>query len=320
VNSYDDVDSMWAAMIDHLLMHPTHVEARVGSGAMSNELIGSRWVLKDIRRNFLTNESRAADPAYASAELLWYLSRESSVEMLLPYAPSYKRFAEDDGRAHGAYGSRLATNIQAYRLASRSEDKESCDQLDYAVQRLRRDPNTRQLVITMWKAEDLITENKRDLPCTVCWQFLVRENNLHMVTYMRSNDVWLGVPYDIYTFSCIQSMVADSLGLGYGTYTHVAGSLHMYEKNRDDCFNILEYGPLTPTPPHGWERCPVEDAWMAVEHEKCIRKQEPRPNRPAVHGCLLDSVMSCARKLGLPTDVRSPALTKGFQNVDARRS
>lgn len=326
--SYPDVDSLWGAMLDELFENPTSVEARAGSGAMSHEVIGTRWRLADPRRNFLTNSARAACPAYASAELLWYLSRSNSVEMLLPYAPSYKKFAEPDGHAYGAYGKRIANNI--IRIRSSSDPLggrvEEIDQLDYAVQRLKRDPNTRQLVISLWKPSDLITEDKRDMPCTILWQFILRENNLHMIAYMRSNDAWLGTCYDIYAFTCIQMMLAASIGAGVGHYTHVIGSLHLYERDREKAFEALT-GDWTPTPSHEWEPCKLEDAHLAVLIERALRTGQwdgPPGSGVAVSnhltGCLSDSVACCGMKLGLSTSVKSPALAKGFDNAHRRRT
>ena len=70
-----------------------------------------------------------------------------------------------------------------------------------------------------------------DLNCTVCLQFIVRDEKLYCTTYMRSNDLWLGFPYDVFQFTCIQIRMAMELGLDIGSYTHIAGSLHIYERD-----------------------------------------------------------------------------------------
>jgi thymidylate synthase len=57
---------------------------------------------------------------------------------------------------------------------------------------------------------------------------------------MRSNDIWMGFPYDVFSFTAMQCLMAMELGLGIGTYTHIAGSLHLYERNGIDGENTAE--------------------------------------------------------------------------------
>ena len=71
----------------------------------------------------------------------------------------------------------------------------------------------------------------KDLPCTISLQYLIREGALHCIVYMRSNDLWLGFPYDVFCFTAFQTKLAMELGVKLGTYTHIAGSLHLYERN-----------------------------------------------------------------------------------------
>jgi thymidylate synthase len=91
---------------------------------------------------------------------------------------------------------------------------------------------------------------------------LVRDNRLHMLTSMRSNDAWFGLPHDIFTFTILQELVARSLGLELGEYKHVVGSLHLYEKHHDSARCFLEEGWQLhrPMPP-----MPQGDPWGAVE-------------------------------------------------------
>lgn len=214
---YDTIDDMWWSVLNHIHSKGCHQDSRAGK---TIELLGWSGRLTDVSCNFLACKRRALCPTYASAELLWYLSRSSSVDELLPYAPQYERFAEPDGTAFGAYGNRIANC--------------GTDQLDLAYGVLGIKPDSRQVVVSMWNVGDLcaaLSGQKRDLPCTVCWQFLVRDRVLHMVAYMRSNDAWLGMPYDVYVNTVIQKLMAVSLGIETGTYTHCVGSMHLYEKN-----------------------------------------------------------------------------------------
>jgi hypothetical protein len=72
---------------------------------------------------------------------------------------------------------------------------------------------------------------------------MVRDGALELIVYMRSNDVWLGWPYDVVMFTVLHEALAVDLGLALGQYTHVAGSLHLYDRNSDKAVRIAaEYG------------------------------------------------------------------------------
>jgi thymidylate synthase len=110
------------------------------------------------------------------------------------------------------------------------------DQLPYVLEILREDPDSRQAVLTIWRERPRVT---KDVPCTVMMQFLLRRGLLHMHVYMRSNDVWLGTPYDIYNFTLVQQVVACLLNCDVGTYTHTVGSFHLYERHVDGANEAL---------------------------------------------------------------------------------
>ena len=79
----------------------------------------------------------------------------------------------------------------------------------------------------------------KDEPCTIALQFRIRDNKLHCTGIMRSNDIWYGFPYDIAFFTELQMMMADELGVEYGSYTHFVTSLHVYNKDLDKIIKII---------------------------------------------------------------------------------
>lgn len=103
-------------------------------------------------------------------------------------------------------------------------------QLRAIYERLRTDPLSRQAVMTIYQTEDF-HKGYPDCPCTMSLQFLVREDELHLITTMRSNDIWLGTPTDVYMFTFLQREMASALGIRAGSYTHQVGSLHVYERH-----------------------------------------------------------------------------------------
>ena len=96
---------------------------------------------------------------------------------------------------------------------------------------LEKDPNTRQAVIHIKEPRNVINNPTKDLNCTLTLQFLIRDNKLHLITNMRSNDIWLGLPYDVFNFTCMQIQMAMELGVDVGNYYHNVGSFHMYARD-----------------------------------------------------------------------------------------
>lgn len=210
-NPAPSMDEIWKALIVGVLEQGQRVQCRNNG---SYEIIGEQFVLSDITRVIMGNHIRKFDIRYALAELIWYLSGSNDGEMIKHYAPRYAEFLEEDGTAHGGYGPRIV------------------DQVPKIIEHLREHPNSRRAIVNLWNPEtDLNQHGKKDLPCTLTWSFYVRLGRIFMVTNMRSNDLWLGTPYDVFCFTSIQQMIANSLKINFGTYTHQVGSLHLYEKN-----------------------------------------------------------------------------------------
>jgi len=103
------------------------------------------------------------------------------------------------------------------------------------LRKLRTDNDTRQAVVVIPRP----TGDTKDEPCTVSFQFLLRDGELHLIVSMRSSDAWLGVPYDTFTFTQLQNCVAGALGVPRGEFIINAGSAHLYESNVADALAVL---------------------------------------------------------------------------------
>lgn len=160
--------------------------------------------------------SRRFSPTYTAGELLWYLSGDDG-EMICHYAPGYGKYMV----THPTTGRRYAPGAYGPRWMKTLPD---------ILKLLRSDINTRRAVLVTSVVGDVRADTP-DQPCTLSLQFLYRDGRLHLIATMRSNDIWLGMPYDMFAFTRIQRLVADELGLAVGTYTHQAGSLHLYRKD-----------------------------------------------------------------------------------------
>lgn len=219
---YDSLDEAWHAVAKHLMEDGEHRSSRAGDVI---ELLGYSFRLRTPLASWVNSRIRKASKAYAAAELLWYLSGSNRGAHIAAYAPSYENFL-NDGVAYGAYGKRW----------------KDYNQLRQLILTLMRARDSRQAVLANWTPHD-ITEaargDKRDIPCTLALQFILRDSSvtgrpaLNVVTTMRANDWWLGMPYDVWCFSQVQRLIAAALRVDPGWYQHQVGSLHAYDRNRD---------------------------------------------------------------------------------------
>lgn len=184
-------------------------------GEVVGEIVNAVAVINDPTRCIMTNNIRKMSMRYAVGELLWYLSGNNKLEEIQKYTKAWDRMSDDGETVNSNYGFCIM-------------NKYGFDQWEYVEQMLRDNPATRQAVIHIKTADD---NASKDVNCTVCLQFFIRDGKLYMTTYMRSNDIWLGFPFDVFQFTAMQVLMSMKLGVGLGTYTHVAGSLHLYKRN-----------------------------------------------------------------------------------------
>jgi|AGTN01.2.fsa_nt_gi Thymidylate synthase len=156
-------------------------------------------------------------PISPLGELLWYLSGSDELNFIKYYLAGYHEFSDDGVTLYGAYGKRLF----------RKDEK--INQIQFIVEKLRESPSTRQAVIQIYDAQDLMVTSK-DIPCTCTLQFIIRENKLHLFTTMRSNDAFKGFVHDAFSFTMIQEIIARMLDIELGNYNHFVASMHLYDK------------------------------------------------------------------------------------------
>lgn len=187
-------------------------------GDVIGEIINAVTIIEDPTRNIMKNTIRNLPMRYCIGELLWYLSGNNSLSAIQKYSKNWDRMSDDGETVNSNYGALI-------------QWEHGFNQLTMCEEILRKDPTSRQAVIHLKPARDIISEPTKDLPCTVCLQYIIRQNKLYATTYMRSNDLWMGFPYDVFQFTCLQILLAMRLNIDLGTYTHIAGSLHLYERN-----------------------------------------------------------------------------------------
>lgn len=212
----ETLDEAWLTWFEKMKECSDSIESR--DGQVAAEVINAITVLENPTKNIMTNQVRKLSMRYAIGEMLWYLSGNPELKAIQNYTKAWDRMSDNGKTVNSNYGYLI-------------KDAYGFDQYEYCKQLLIKDKNSRQAIIHIKMPRDTIENPTKDLNCTVCLQFIVRDGKLYCTTYMRSNDLWLGFPYDVFQFTCIQIRMAMELGLDIGSYTHIAGSLHMYERD-----------------------------------------------------------------------------------------
>lgn len=212
----ETLDDLLRRVFEKLLKSNNHVNPTKGA---NTELTGVLLKITNPRARLSRTEMKGTLFS-CLGELLWYLAKSDDLEFIRYYLKDYGKFSDDGETLYGAYGPRI--------FCMRGNN-----QIENIIDLLRKKPQSRQAVIQLFNAED-ITQSSKDVPCTCTLQFLIRRRHLDMITNMRSNDAYLGLPHDVFSFTMIQEIVARKLNVELGTYKHFAGSLHLYDNNRND--------------------------------------------------------------------------------------
>lgn len=190
-----------------------------------------RSMLAGLRPNYGTR--------VAAAEAIQLVGGFHDPRLMLDASPKFADYIEPDGYFHGAYGLRVNMQVAA------------------AIDKLVADGDTRQAVVTLWDPMRDNMGGKNDYPCTVALRFEIDRGSLCMDVLMRSNDAWLGLPYDIFQFTQLQVTVARALEFAPGRYRHSAWSMHIYERDIDACVAASTLNPKMIVPsdvvPRGFE-------------------------------------------------------------------
>lgn len=181
--------------------------------------------IENPRDRLIWNTDRAMSLGFACREFIWYMSGSKDVQALKWYSSSIGKYSNNGWNFHGAYGPRIF-------------NFNGINQFQKVLTLLEKDTDTRRAIIIIRDPKkDFKSSN--DIPCTMLFQFLIREEKLNMITYMRSQDMMKGMVYDIFSFTLIQELMASLLGIEIGTYVHFVGSLHLYDSDKFKTEQIL---------------------------------------------------------------------------------
>jgi thymidylate synthase len=231
--------SGWLELIRRLLSEGQAVDVKGNglSGDQTLEILGCQTIL-DMKNPIVNVASRKIGKAFLFGEAYWILSGRNDVEYMEPLSKHIKMFSDDGTYFQGAYGPQI---IQ---------------QMPFILETLGKDKHSRQAVISIWKPSP---RPSKDIPCTLNVQWVIRGNLVHCLLNMRSSDVWMGVPYDWFNFSCLTSYLIlllkekypyDSLELGFLFFN--AGSQHLYFRDQVKAQDLFS-GSWESDPDLEWE-------------------------------------------------------------------
>jgi thymidylate synthase len=206
------------------------------------ELMGMTIHLEDITKNIIVHPERNLNYRFMIAEWIWIALGRKDLKALTKYNSKMSEFSDDGVTLAGAYGPRLFP------------------QWPGVLTRLVRDHRTRQAVAVIYRPGDALVESK-DIPCTLSLQFLLRDQKLNCIATMRSSDAWLGIPYDVFSFSMLTAGLAGELGVLPGWLKINIGSSHLYEEHEQQARKVLSYpefidtiaSPWIPHMPREWK-------------------------------------------------------------------
>lgn len=201
----NNADDLYKEILSTIVFQGWDTEPR---GFKCKELSPCCCTLLEPQKNIIMNPVRKMSLGFAAAELTWIMTGREDVAFISQYNKKIADYSDDGIKFFGAYGPKVS------------------GQLQYILDTLTKDPWSRQAVLNIWRENPGPT---KDVPCTVMMQFIRRPlNTLNMMVYMRSQDVWLGFPYDLHNFTSMQIIVANMLGLNVGHFALMQGSLHAY--------------------------------------------------------------------------------------------
>jgi len=214
----DNINDLYCDLIKTVISDPEYTVSPRGFDI--KEITNPTIVLTNPKKCLVTLQSRKLNYAFTTIEKLEYMSGRTNPDCISFYNKNFGSFMNEYNLFDGAYSERL---IYWFR---------------YIYNLLKKDKDSRQAVSTIYGQQDRHTS--KDIPCTILHHYMIRNNKLNMTTYMRSNDLLWGFPYDVNAFCFLQQVMAKMLNVELGTYTHIAGSMHSYNERENQLAKILE--------------------------------------------------------------------------------
>lgn len=223
--------NLYLELLREIRHHGTVKEDRTGTGTRS---VFGRQMRFDLAEGFPLLTTKRVHLRSILHELLWFLRGETNLAYLHEHGVTiWDEWADENGELGPIYG---------YQWRSwPAPDGRSIDQLGEVVETIRRDPDSRRHVVSAWNPADL--QRMALPPCHVLFQFYVADGRLSCQLYQRSADVFLGLPFNIASYSLLTLMIARVTGLEPGEFIHTLGDAHLYRNHFEQADTQLAREP-----------------------------------------------------------------------------
>jgi thymidylate synthase len=203
-------------LMQHILDRGVRKNDRTGTGTLSVFGYQMRF---DLAAGFPLVTTKKMHLKSIVHELLWFLSGDTNIRYLKDNGVRiWDEWADAEGNLGPVYGAQWRSWP--------TPDGGPIDQIKAVVEQIRRNPDSRRLIVSAWNPADV--EKQALPPCHVLFQFYVANGRLSCQLYQRSGDVFLGVPFNIASYALLTHMVAQVTGLEVGDFVHTLGDAHLY--------------------------------------------------------------------------------------------
>lgn len=169
-------------------------------------------------------------------ELLWFLSGDTNIEYLIQNKVRiWNEWADENGDLGPVYGKQWRK--------WESNDGRVIDQIQEAIDLIKKDPNSRRIIVSAWNVGEL--RDMALMPCHAFFQFYVNDGRLSCNLYQRSADVFLGVPFNISSYSLLTCMIAQVCDLEPGDFIWTGGDCHLYLNHMEQARLQVSREPLS---------------------------------------------------------------------------
>ena len=223
---------LYLQLIDRVLSEGTHKLDRTGTGTLSVFGHQMRFDLDDGFPLVTTKKLHLKSIVY---ELLWFLNGDTNIRYLNDNGVTiWDEWADDEGNLGPVYGHQWRSWP--------TPDGRHIDQISNAIEQIKNNPDSRRIIVSAWNVAEI---DKMALPpCHALFQFYVNEGKLSCMLYQRSADVFLGVPFNIASYSLLTMMIAQVTGLQPGEFVHTLGDAHLYSNHLEQAREQLTRTPF----------------------------------------------------------------------------
>jgi thymidylate synthase len=208
-------------LLQYILDNGIEKSDRTGTGTLSCFGYQMRF---DLQKGFPLVTTKKLHLKSIIYELLWFLKGETNTNYLNEHGVSiWNEWADESGELGPVYGKQ-------WRSWEGAEGK-VVDQISELIGQIKINPDSRRLLVSAWNVADL--PKMALMPCHVLFQFYVAEGRLSCQLYQRSADVFLGVPFNIASYSLLTMMIAQVCDLKPGEFIHSFGDVHIYNNHID---------------------------------------------------------------------------------------